>query len=60
MWHASRLLRRDGMLVGGSPERVSLRLRMEGLFLWVLEHLIAKTHCCGEEIVLVACKGKGP
>src|SRR2546422_247819 len=57
-WHASQILRRDGVLPVGSPERPPLKLRIEGFLFWVVEHLMARVRPMGEEIVLVAGKGQ--
>jgi len=61
MWTASRLIRRNGTLPGGSPQNLRpglrLRLRLEGLMFHMVEHMMcwAKKDA-GEEIVLIATK----
>lgn len=56
VWHESRLLRRNGVILGGNPQRLSPLLRVEGLFFWLLEYLLARKVPWGEEIVMVATK----
>lgn len=50
----SRLIRRDGVLPGGSPQRQGLWLRLEGLVFWVAEHGLCSIGDAGEEVVMVA------
>lgn len=56
IWAASRLTRRDGTLPGGSPERVSLQLKLGGLVFWVVEYAVSRVWHMGEELVLEAAK----
>ena len=56
IWAASRLIRRDGKLPGGSPQRPGLRLRLEGLIFWAVEYVLCQVGPFGEEIVLEAEK----
>lgn len=60
MWAASRLIRRNGMLPGGSPTKINWRLRLEGLAFQVVEHWLRFVKEMGEEIVMVASKGNRP
>ena len=56
IWATSRLIRRNGMLPGGSPQKLNLWLRLEGLAFQVLEYGLAMFKNVGEETVLVATK----
>jgi SAM-dependent methyltransferase len=56
MWAASRLIYQEGILPGGSPQRQSLWLRLEGLAFWIIEYELCRWKNVGEEIVLVATK----
>jgi 2-polyprenyl-3-methyl-5-hydroxy-6-metoxy-1,4-benzoquinol methylase len=58
MWAASRLIRRNGTLPGGSPKKQSLRLRLGGLAFQALEHGLCMVRDTGEEIVIMASKGE--
>lgn len=55
MWAASRLIKRDGALPGGSLQNLNLGLRLEGLTFQGVEYMMcwAKKDA-GEEIVLIA------
>ncbi len=53
MWVTSRLIRRDGKLPGGSPQRVSLWIRLEGLGFLMVEYILCAFGAeVGEELVL--------
>ena len=56
IWAASWLIRRDGKLPGGSPQRVGLWLRLEGLAFWAVEYMLCRVGPFGEEIVVEAVK----
>jgi hypothetical protein len=57
MWAASRLIRQNGTLPGGSPKKKqSLWLRLEGLTFQALEHGLCRVTDTGEEIVTIATK----
>jgi len=56
VWVASRLIRRDGVLPGGSPQNIGLPLRLEGLAFQVAEYGLCRVKEVGEEIVLFATK----
>ena len=56
IWTASRLIRRDGKLLRGTPQRPSLWLKLEGLAFWAVEYLLCLARNLGEEIVLEAVK----
>ena len=57
MWAASLLIRRDGVLPGGSPQKQGLWLRLEGLAFQAVEHgLCAVRDNAGGELVLIAMK----
>jgi len=58
MWAASRLIRRNGTLSGGSPQRQSLQLRLMGLAFQAVEHGMCWVTEAGEEIVMIAAKGE--
>ncbi len=53
-WAASSLIRRDGVLPGGSPERQGAWPRLQGLAFLVREHGLRGPGETGEEIVIVA------
>jgi hypothetical protein len=53
---ASRLIRRNGALPGGSPKEQHLWLRLEGLAFQTLEHRLCWLRDAGEEVVLIATK----
>lgn len=55
-WAASRSIKRDGMLPGGSPKTLSLSLRLEGLAFQAVEYELSGRGKAGEELVLVATK----
>jgi 2-polyprenyl-3-methyl-5-hydroxy-6-metoxy-1,4-benzoquinol methylase len=55
MWVASRLIRQNGTLPGGSPKQ-SLWLRLGGLAFQALEHGLCMFNNTGEEIVTIATK----
>jgi 2-polyprenyl-3-methyl-5-hydroxy-6-metoxy-1,4-benzoquinol methylase len=57
MWAASRLIRRNGILPGGSPQRLGLWLKLEGLAFWAIAYGLCALREAGEEIVLMASKG---
>lgn len=54
MYAASSLLRRDGVLPGGSPKEMSLWMRMYGVGFLAREHGLFGPREAGEEIVMVA------
>lgn len=55
MYAASSLIRRDGMLAGGSPGILSPSLRLKMLVFWAREHrLSGRSEMAGEELVMVA------
>ncbi len=54
IWAESRLIRRNGVLPASSPEKQSLRLRLEGLSFEIAEHVLCRALDVGEEIVLIA------
>jgi len=54
MWAASSLIRRNGVLPGGSPNEISLWMRMQGLAFLAREHGLRGPGEAGEEIVMVA------
>ncbi|MCI2424435.1 class I SAM-dependent methyltransferase [Candidatus Acetothermia bacterium] len=56
MWAASRLIRRNGILSGGSPPKQRFGLRLEGLAFQTLEHGLCWLRDAGEEVVLIATK----
>jgi len=57
IWAASRLIRQNGALPGGSPGRQGLWLQLTGLTFWIVEHILCQMRKnAGEEIVLVAMK----
>lgn len=56
MWTASYLIRRDGILSGGSPQKQSFGLRLEELAFHAVEHALLWVMNAGEEIVLIATK----
>jgi 2-polyprenyl-3-methyl-5-hydroxy-6-metoxy-1,4-benzoquinol methylase len=56
MWAASRLIRQNGTLPGGSPKKQSLVLRLEGLAFHLVEHGLCWVTAAGEEIVMIATK----
>lgn len=56
VWAASRLICRNGMLPGGSPKKLSLWLRLQGLAFQVIEYGMAMFMNAGEETVLMAIK----
>ena len=56
IWLASRLIRKNGNLPGGTPERVNKSYKLEGLLFWGLEYLLTKFWHVGEEIVMEAGK----
>ena len=56
MWAASRLIRKNGKLPGGSPRRVSLQMKLEGLVFWIVKYLLSQLKDIGEEIILIATK----
>jgi len=55
-WATSRLIRRNGILLGGSPQKLGFWLRLEGIAFQMLEYGLAMFKNAGEEIVLVATK----
>ncbi|BDG60365.1 hypothetical protein caldi_14550 [Caldinitratiruptor microaerophilus] len=55
-WQASRILRRHGVLRGGIPRNVPMRLRLEGWLFWAVEYALCTSRPCGEEIVMIATK----
>jgi len=52
----SRLIQRDGVLPGDSPQKQGLWLRLEGLAFQLLEHGLRFVKEMGEEMVMVATK----
>jgi len=54
MYAASSLIRRDGSLLGGSPERIGASLRLQGLGFLAREHGLFGPRGAGEETVMVA------
>jgi len=56
IWATSRLIRRNGMLPGGLPQKLGFWLSLEGLAFQVIEYGLTKFKNAGEEIVLVATK----
>lgn len=51
---ASRFIRRNGVLPGGSPQKIGLGLQLEGLAFQVLEYGLCSIKDVGEEVVLIA------
>lgn len=59
VWVASRSIKRDGILPGGSPQRQNLWLELEGLAFQFIEYgMLRWNKSVGEEIVLIATKRK--
>jgi 2-polyprenyl-3-methyl-5-hydroxy-6-metoxy-1,4-benzoquinol methylase len=56
IWAVSSVIKSDGMLQGGSPERLNLRLRLEGLAFQAVEHGLCDQGQKGEVLVMVATK----
>lgn len=56
IWAASRLIRRNGMLPGGSPQKLGLWLRLEGLAFQAIEYGMIIFKNAGEETVLMVTK----
>jgi len=56
MWAASRLIKRNGWLPEGSPQRQGLQLKLEGLAFWAIEYALNYFLPLGEELVLEATK----
>ncbi len=56
MWAASRLMKKNGKLPGGSPRRVSLQMKLEGLGFQIVEQALSQLKNVGEEIILIATK----
>jgi len=56
MWPTSRLIKRDGMVPGGSPKELSFCLRMEGLAFQAVEYGLSSRRELGEELVLMASR----
>ncbi|MBO8143316.1 MAG: class I SAM-dependent methyltransferase [Thermodesulfobacterium sp.] len=56
MWAASRLIKKNGKLPGGSPKRVTLQIKLEGLVFWIVEQALCQLKNVGEEIILIATK----
>lgn len=56
IYAASRLIRREGKLPGGSPQRPNLQLKLESLVFWVIEYILCRVGNFGEEIVVKAVK----
>lgn len=54
MYAASSLIRRDGMLAGGSPRAFSPSLRLQSLAFWAREHRLSGRWEVGEELVMLA------
>jgi len=59
MWAASNLIRKNGVLPGGSPRRQSLQLRLTGLAFQAVEYGMCWVTDVGEEIIIIAGKGDG-
>ena len=55
-WVSSRLIRRNGAVPGGSPQKGALRLRLEALTFQALEHGLCRAMNGGEELVMIATK----
>jgi SAM-dependent methyltransferase len=56
-WRNSSLIRRNGCLPGGFPEKVGLSLHAEGFIFQGVEHFLCQLGNVGEELVLVATRG---
>ncbi len=56
IWAASQLIRRNGVLPGGLPQKLGLWLRLEGLAFQMVEYGMAMFKNVGEETVLVTTK----
>jgi len=56
MWAASRLIKKNGKLPGGSVKRLTLQMKLEGLVFWIVEHVLCQLKDVGEEIVLITTK----
>ncbi len=56
MWAASRHLKKDGMLAGGSPKTLGFSLRLEGMAFQAIEYGMSGQREGGEELVLIATK----
>jgi len=56
MWTASRLIKQNGKLPGGSSRRVSLHMKLEALVFWLVEHGLCRLRGVGEEVILIATK----
>lgn len=56
VWAASSLIKRDGMLSGGSPEAPGPSLRLQGLAFQAIEHGLCSQKGAGEELVLAATR----
>ncbi len=55
-WASSRLLRRDGTLPGGAPQRRGLRVALEGWVFQAVEEGLCLVQAVGEELALTAGK----
>ena len=53
LWAASSLIRRDGVLPGGSPKEIGLWIKIQGLGFLVREHGLFGPLDAGEEIVMI-------
>lgn len=56
IWAASRLIKRDGMLPGGSPKTQGFSLRLEGLLFQSIEYGLSGRREAGEELTMTAMK----
>jgi len=56
IWAYSRLIRKNGGLLGSGLTRIGWRLLLEGLAFQVVEHEFSRIRNVGEEIVMVAIK----
>ncbi len=56
IWLTSRLIRRDGLIPGGSVEQAGFRIRLEGRAFQIIEHGLCLVTDVGEELVLIATK----
>jgi len=58
MWLASKALARSGLLPGGRLSAAPLRKRISETLIWVLEHHASRVRPVGEEVLLIARRGR--
>jgi len=61
IWYASRLICRDGKIPSTFPENLDSGLRLEGLAIQLLQHMLLRfNETIGEQIVMIASKPLRP